>query len=73
MTLLKDINEMAALGQPDVQDEMHRIADYWRENGQDMPEEELRSSIAMDLEQLEYSPEQAEQLIPQVMQMLRGV
>lgn len=70
MDLLKSINEMAAMHQPNVREEMQRIAEYWREHGNDMDEMQIREAIAMDLEQLEYSPQQVEEMVPQIMQML---
>lgn len=70
MDLLKSINEMAAMHQPNVKEEMQRIAEYWREHGQDMDEAQVREAIAMDLEQLEYSPQQVEEMVPQIMQRL---
>ena len=70
MSLLKDVNEMAAMHQPNVKEEMHRIAEYWRKHGYDMDEAQVREAVAMDLEQLEYSPQQVEEMVPQIMQML---
>lgn len=72
MGLLKELNEMAATHQPNVKEEMQRIADYWREHGTDMGPDEVREAIAMDLEMLEYSPDQVEEMVPQIMQMLGG-
>ena len=72
MELIKQLNEMGMAMRPEAQEEMKRIAEYWMENGRDMGEDELREAIAMDLEQLEYPPDAVEQMVPQIMQMVRG-
>lgn len=71
-SLIKEVNDMAAVGMPDAREEMARIANYWRENGEGMTEDELTDSIAMDLEMLEYPPEQVEIMIPQILELVRG-
>lgn len=72
MELIKEINDMAAPMMPETQDEMKRLAEYWMENGADMSEDELRDAIGNDLEQLEYTPDQVDQMIPVILQMVRG-
>ena len=72
MELIKQLNEMGMAMRPEAQEEMKRIAEYWMENGRDMGEDELREAIAMDLEQLEYPADAVEQMVPQIMQMVRG-
>lgn len=54
----------------DNNDELQRIADHWKEEGQDMSEDELRDAIGNDLEQLEYTPEQIASGISTVMSKL---
>jgi len=72
MGLLKEVNDMANAQQPEAQEELQRIAEYWIENGHDMSEEKLRDAVADDLEQLDYAPEQVEQMLPQILNMIRG-
>lgn len=53
-----------------VDDELQRIADYWKSAGDALSDDELRDAVGNDLEQLEYSPEEVEQYLPQVLQMI---
>ena len=52
---------------PELDDELQRIADHWREEGAEMEDDELRDAIGDDLEQLEYSPEEISTGIDDVM------
>lgn len=52
--------------------ELQRIANYWKEHGQDLDDAELRERIGMDLEQLEYDPDQQAEAIPKIMQMIQS-
>ena len=71
MGILQEVNDMAQTMGPDVQMEMQTLADYWTENGADMSEDELMDAIGNDLEQLEYSPMHIQQMLPQIMDMVR--
>lgn len=53
-----------------VDDELQRIADYWKSAGDALSDDELRDAVGNDLEQLEYSPEEVEQYLPQVLQII---
>lgn len=52
--------------------ELQRIASYWKENGQGLEDDELREKIGMDLEQLEYTPDQQADAIPKIMDMVKN-
>lgn len=51
-------------------EELERIADYWREEGADMDDEHLRDAIGDELEQLDYDSEQISAGIDKVMNLL---
>lgn len=70
MELFKQINEM--MNDFGGGDELERIAAHWREEGQDMGDDELLDAISYDLEMLEYSPEEIDMMAPQVLRMVRG-
>lgn len=72
MSLLKEMNDVVSMQQPNVRAEMQTLAKYWIENGSDMTDDEIREAIGNDLEQLEYTPEQVNEMVPQVMKMVRG-
>lgn len=72
MSLLKEMNDMAVTQQQNVRSEMQTLAKYWIENGSDMTDDEIREAIGNDLEQLEYTPEQVNEMVPHVMKMVRG-
>lgn len=83
---VKDPVELALESVANPQRDIARIAEYWRDviegkpedfgyNPQtgsldQMGEEKLLASIGNDLEMLEYSPEEVNQMISQVMQMV---
>lgn len=73
---VKDPVELALESVANPQRDMARIADYWREkiemDSTDPDEQMLIDAIGDDLEQLEYSPEDVERMVPQVMQMVLG-
>lgn len=56
---------------PDAKEESARIASYWRGRAHSMSDSELRDAIANDLEQIEYSPDQVEKLVPRILRMVR--
>lgn len=53
-------------------EEINRIAAYWRSHGGiDMPDSELRSNVANDLEQLDYSPDEVAKLVQRIMRLVK--
>lgn len=50
--------------------ELQSIAKYWAEHGEGLSEDEIREKVGLDLEQLEYSPEQQAEYIPKIMDMI---
>lgn len=52
--------------------EVKRIADHWREKGKGMSKDKLVDQIGNDLEMLEYSPDEVEKMIPQVLKAIGG-
>lgn len=77
MDLMKRINEMAHASalSPDLQAVAQRLADYWRDKGLDMSDDELSEAIAMDMENVagvEGDPQIVDQMMPVIMSMVRG-
>ena len=56
MGIIQIINEDA--------NDIARLVAHWKKEGADMEMQDLRDAIGDDLEQLEYSPEQIEKLLP---------
>ena len=56
MGIIQIINEDA--------NDISRLVAHWKKEGADMEMQDLRDAIGDDLEQLEYSPEQVEKLLP---------
>jgi hypothetical protein len=56
MGIIQIINEDA--------NDIDRLVSYWKKEGKDMEPQDLHNAVADDLEQLEYSPEQIEKLLP---------
>lgn len=56
----------------DVDDEMSRIAAFWKQHSKGMSDDDLAEVIGNDLEQLEYSPEEAEKMIPKIVRMIKA-
>ena len=71
MSILQEVNDAVNTMEPDAQAEMQTLANYWREHGTDMSEDELLDAIGHDLEQLEYAPEQIQQMVPQIRLLIR--
>lgn len=71
MKLIKQLNEMS-MGMEPGADEIARIVDHWKVDGQGMGDDELIEAIASDLEMLEYSPDEIDRLVPQILQQVRG-
>jgi len=55
---------------PSPKDEMIKIADHWRAEGKDMQTEEVVALITNDLEMLEYSPEEINNMTTRILKML---
>lgn len=52
--------------------EMDRIAAHWKEQGgKKMSEDELADAIGNDLEQLDYSPDEIEEMLPAIVTMVK--
>lgn len=72
---VKDPVELAFESVANPQKDMARIAEYWREamaDNPDMSGDELQDGIGNDLEMLEYSPEDVERMLTQVLKMVLG-
>lgn len=83
---VKDPVELAFESVANPESDMARIAEYWRDilvgkpedfgiqhpnaAPDQMGEEQLQAGIGDDLEQLEYSPEEVNRMVPQVMRMI---
>ena len=82
MNLIKEMNEKLKVKDPvelalesvaNPKGDMARIAEYWRDalkKKPDMSEEELQAGVGNDLEMLEYSPEEIDQMMTQVLNMV---
>jgi len=68
MGIIKELNEQA-----NANVEMKRIADHWSNvaGKRDMTDQQLNDAIGNDLEQLEYSPDQVEKMVPAIFDMIR--
>ena len=72
---VKDPVELAFESVENSESEISRIAEYWRDMVNERPEmdeQELMAGIGDDLEQLEYSPEEINRMVPKVMRMVLG-
>jgi len=67
MSLIKQINEEA-----NEQAEVQRIADHWKKYANKMTDQQLADAIGNDLEQLEYTPEQVDKLVPHAIKLVRA-
>lgn len=56
----------------DKHHELKRIAKYWEQYKDQYSDDELREQIGMDLEQLEYSPEEQADAIPKIIDMIEN-
>lgn len=55
-----------------AQAEMKKIANHYKKlNGASMSDDVLRDNIGDELEQLEYSPEEVEKMVPQIVAMIK--
>ena len=82
MELIKSLNEQFKVKDPvelafesveNPESDMTRIADHWRDaqaKNPEMSEEELQAGIGNDLEMLEYSPEEVDKMLTQVLNMI---
>ncbi len=67
MSLIKQINEQA-----NAQAEVQRIADHWKQYANKMSDQQLADAVGNDLEQLEYTPDQVEKLVPVAVKLIRA-
>lgn len=51
--------------------ELQKIANDWKDQADELSDEELREKIGYDLEQLEYTPEQQAEAIPKIIDMIK--
>lgn len=66
MSLIKQINEQA-----NANEEMKRIAQHWRGYRDKMSDPQLADAVGNDLEQLEYTPDQVEAMVPTILAMIK--
>mgnify|MGYP005864231769 CR=1 FL=1 len=50
--------------------EVKRMADHWKKAGKGMSKDQLIDGMGDDLEQLEYSPEEVEKMVPMVLKAM---
>jgi len=65
MNLIRQINEQA-----NAKDEMERIALHWKGYQAQMTDQQLFDAVGNDLEELEYTPEQVEKMVPAILGMI---
>jgi len=65
MELIKQLNEAAG-----EQQDVKRIVAHWKENKKDRSDAEIQKIIGNELEQLEYSPEDIERILPQIIKLV---
>lgn len=51
-------------------EEMIKIADHWRTEGKEMETDDLRHKIAMELEMLEYRPQEVGSMVMNILKMI---
>jgi len=66
MELINQLNEMM-----NAQDDMRKIADQWARTSHKMTDEDLVNVIGNDLEMLEYTPAQVNDMVPIVIGLVR--
>ncbi len=66
MELINQLNEMM-----NAQDDMRKIADQWARTAHKMSDEDLMNVIGNDLEMLEYTPAQVNDMVPIVIGLVR--
>ena len=69
---LNDLSDVNITETVDVNAEIEKIASHWREHGKGMSKDDLADAVGNDLEQLEYSPQQVEKLVPRIVKMVMG-
>lgn len=69
---LNDLTDVSLTEMVDADSEVKRIAAHWKEQGKGMSKDDLINAIGNDLEQLEYSPEDVEKLVPRILKMVTG-
>lgn len=69
MSLIKQLNE-----EVNAKAEMQRIADHWKSvlTKRSVTDDQLRDAVGNDLEQLEYDPEQVDQMVQTILHMIRS-
>ena len=66
MKLINQLNEMI-----NAQDDMRKLAHQWARTAHKMSDEDLVTVIGNDLEMLEYSPAEVEDMVPIVVGLVR--
>ena len=66
MTLIKQLNEMM-----NARWDMLKIADQWSRTADKLTDEDLVDIVGNDLEMLEYTPAQVEDMVPIVVKLIR--
>ena len=64
MNMIQQINEGA--------NDVNKIVAHWKAEGADLTDAELKSEVGNDLEQLEYTPEQIEKLVPTILGKIKA-
>lgn len=66
MTLIKQLNEMM-----NAQNDMRKIADQWARTAHKLTDEDIVDVVGNDLEMLEYTPAEVEDMVPIVLGLIR--
>jgi len=66
MNLIKQLNEMM-----NARDDMQKIADQWARTAHKMTDEDIVNVVGNDLEMLEYTPAEVEDMVPIVVGLIR--
>ena len=63
-------NRQNTAGMREPEQDLERIVQHHREESASLSDDDMREAIGMDLEMLEYDPDEAEPMIVRAMQML---
>ena len=66
MNLIKQLNEMM-----NARSDMQKIADQWARTAHKMTDEDIVNVVGNDLEMLEYTPAEVEDMVPIVVGLIR--
>jgi hypothetical protein len=74
---LQDIKDVQTVNETmsqhtDVNSEVARLVDHWKEHGKGMSDDQLADAIGNDLEQLEYSPQEVSSLVSKIVAKVKG-